>query len=214
MRAYVITCEEVPQSVEAASRCIASGLEFGVEVKQVRAVTPNDDPLSMFEARGWPRAHFLLSKYSKPLACMATLLSHHRLWQLCDLLGEPILVLEHDAVFVARPPNLTGICRGVCNLAHPSFGKWKTPNRGLGRLTSKHFFPGAHGYFIAPEGAKKLLDGMDDAQPTDVYLGRKRFPWLEEFYPWPIRCEDSFSTIQIEHGASAHHNKLEILDCW
>ncbi len=213
MRGIIITCMEIPESIKASARCAESGKRFGVDMCRSMAFTPKDRPDRIFEERGWPLEPFTVNRYCRAEPCMATLLSHHSLWELSSENDEPIIVCQHDAVFVSELPDLSE-CRGVCNLAHPSFGKWKTPKKGLGPLTSKHFLPGAHGYYVHPEGARKLIAGMHDAQPTDVYLGRKRFPWLEEFYPWPIKCDDSFSTIQVELGASAHHNKIEVLDCW
>jgi hypothetical protein len=32
------------------------------------------------------------------------------------------------------------------------------------------------------------------------------FPWLEEYYPWPVVVDDSFSTIQNQQGCLAKHN--------
>jgi hypothetical protein len=44
------------------------------------------------------------------------------------------------------------------------------------------------------------------SEPTDVYLNRDNFPFLEEHYPWPVEVEDTFSTIQDEAGLYAKHN--------
>ena len=43
------------------------------------------------------------------------------------------------------------------------------------------------------------------ARPTDIYLNINQFPWLEEYYPWPVEAKDTFSTIQHEGGCSAKH---------
>ena len=44
------------------------------------------------------------------------------------------------------------------------------------------------------------------AIPTDVYLNLDLFPFLEEYYPWPVEAQDSFSTIQNTNGCLAKHN--------
>ena len=44
------------------------------------------------------------------------------------------------------------------------------------------------------------------ARPTDVFLNIESFPWLEEYYPWPVKADDSFTTIQNEFGCYAKHN--------
>ena len=44
------------------------------------------------------------------------------------------------------------------------------------------------------------------ARPTDVFLNRDVMPWLQEYYPWPVECRDSFTTIQKTEGCLAKHN--------
>jgi len=211
MRAYVITLMDVPESVAVAQRCIDSGAEHGVKVMTMRAYAGKDDPKGMFKLAGWSWQGFEDNQWSRMLPCMATLLSHARIWQLCKITGAPYLILEHDAVITAPLPDLSGV-RGVCNLGKPSFGAFKSPRKGIGPLTSKRFFPGAHGYYVTPWGAEQLLEkAKTEAEPTDVFLNLDRFPFLTEFYPWPIECEDSFSTIQNEKGCRAKHREVKPL---
>ena len=40
----------------------------------------------------------------------------------------------------------------------------------------------------------------------NVFLHSKRFPFLEEYYPWPVEAIDSFTTIQNVAGCKAKHN--------
>jgi len=47
---------------------------------------------------------------------------------------------------------------------------------------------------------------QDYSRPTDIYLNVLNFPWLEEYYPWPVRVDDSFTTIQETAGCRAKHN--------
>jgi len=42
--------------------------------------------------------------------------------------------------------------------------------------------------------------------PTDVYLNIENFDFLEEYYPWVFRVNESFSTIQKEAGCRAKHS--------
>jgi hypothetical protein len=35
------------------------------------------------------------------------------------------------------------------------------------------------------------------------------FPWLEEYYPWPVEVKDSFTTIQKTEGCLAKHGYNE-----
>ena len=208
MQAYVITIMDMPESRRVAQRCIESGAAFGAWIETHPATTPADSPHDMFIARAWSSVGFDHNAFSRLHPCMATFISHSSLWQLCVDVDEPILIMEHDAVIKAPIPELEpGYL--VCNLGRPSFGHFETPPDGIGPLSSKRYFPGAHGYAIEPTGAAKLLaKAATDAQPTDVYLGLSRFPWLLEYHPWPIVCDDSFSTIQRERGCIAKHNKV------
>ena len=100
---------------------------------------------------------------------------------------------------------------GCCNLGRPSFGSFNRPEPGLGPLVSKRYFPGAHAYYLTPSGAGLLLAKCDQAEPTDIFLNKARFPWLQEFYPWPVVCEDSFTTIQKPRGCTSKHNAVEVI---
>ena len=52
-----------------------------------------------------------------------------------------------------------------------------------------------------------LLDKVaTHSEPTDVYLNRDNFPFLQEHYPWKVEVNDSFTTIQQERGVYAKHN--------
>ena len=76
----------------------------------------------------------------------------------------------------------------------------------IGHLISKPYFPGAHAYRLNKQGADLLINGIKNAKPTDVYLNKHWFPWLEEYNPWPVLCKDNFTTIQKEEGCLAKHN--------
>jgi GR25 family glycosyltransferase involved in LPS biosynthesis len=72
---------------------------------------------------------------------------------------------------------------------------------------SKRYFPGAHAYQVNPTGAQKLIDqARVYARPTDVFLNIDTFPWLQEYYPWPVEARDTFTTIQKTEGCLAKHN--------
>ena len=60
-----------------------------------------------------------------------------------------------------------------------------------------------------------MAQALMGARPTDVYLNIDTFPFLQEYYPWPVEARDSFTTIQSEMGCKAKHNfneKYEIVD--
>jgi len=189
-----------------------SGGKFGVEVEIHSAVTPDDQPLELVRRYGLSAARFRDNKYSRLEPCVATFLSHYELWWKCAKGTEKLLILEHDAVFHAGLPDLSEVI-GACSLGRPSFGSFVTPKEGLGPLTSKPYFPGAHAYVVTPPGAEKLIEAAErEACPTDIFLSVERFRWLQEFYPWPVVAEDRFTTIQKEEGCKAKHNRVEIIE--
>lgn len=210
MKAVVITVLSIPESVAAAQRCIASAATFGLEVEMFPAFIPADDPMAEFERRGWPTVKFTRNHYSRPMPCMSAFISHGRVWERCFTSGEEMVCLEHDAVMVRKLPD----CRlALCaNLGKPSFGRWKQPTCGVGPLVSKAHFPGAHAYFLHPGGAGELLRvAKQAAEPTDVFLSRKRFLWLKEAFPYSFECHEDFSTIQNPAGCQAKHRPVTIV---
>ena len=78
---------------------------------------------------------------------------------------------------------------------------------GVGPLTTKKYFPGAHAYMVSPTGARQLVDkSKTHAKPTDIFLNLGNFPWLQEYYPFVAKADDSFTTIQNKNGCTAKHN--------
>ena len=65
--------------------------------------------------------------------------------------------------------------------------------------------PGTHAYMISPSGAKLLLNKKETTTP-DLFLNKRDFPWIQEYYPWPIKADDNFTTIQNAKGSVAKHN--------
>lgn len=204
MKAYVIAIEGHAKSQQAADRCIESGKLFGVDIQKFDAITPEDDIEALAGMAGVPLYRFV-SKYSPTENALAAFMSHYSLWNLCAGSNEPIAIFEHDAVLTGalpQPPMFVG------NIGKPSYGRFNTPTTlGWGDLVSKPYFPGAHAYIVTPMGARMLIEkAVDDACTTDVYLDNRRFPWLQEYYPWVAEARDTFSTIQNENGCRAKHN--------
>lgn len=207
MKSFVITIEDIPESVAAAERCIASMPEFNVQ--KFKAVTPKNDPKRMLKERGINPDWFLSvdnGRYSKLLRCMAAFLSHHTLWEMCVADNVEYQIFEHDAVRVGNLPQVINH-RGTLNIGAPSYGTFQTPkNIGLNSLVSKPYFPGAHAYRMKPNAARAIVNhARDMACATDVFLNKENFPWLEEYYPWPVIAKDNFSTIQNQGGCHAKH---------
>lgn len=205
MQAYVITVMDNDKSVEAAKRCIKSAEKFNVECHHFAATTPKDDIKKKFEAEGINPKRFD-EQYSRLENCMSAFFSHYSLWKKCIEMGQQITIFEHDAVVVDRIPDFIDF-KGAVNLGKPSYGNFKTPKKmGVSTLTSKEYFPGAHAYRITSSAAKILVaHAKENAEPTDVFLRKENFAWLEEYYPWPVECQDYFTTIQHTKGCLAKH---------
>lgn len=209
MKAFVITIFENPESVKSAERCIETGKKYGQLVEMWKANSPRTvDIHKWFEQRSIPDRYFH-EEYSRLENCMAAFSSHYTLWQHCLKLQQPILVLEHDAVFVDKLPLVS---QGhVVNFGKPSYGDWQIPNFvGESKMFSKPYLPGAHAYKITPTAAEQLIiNATFEAGPTDLYIHSQRFGFVNEYYPWPIEVKDTFTTIQREMGCYAKHQYNE-----
>lgn len=207
MKAYVIAIPNIEESMACARRCIKSAAQHGVEVELKEGITPADDPQKIYEMKGISTERFKNNPFSRYESCISAFMSHHSLWEQCLDINEEVMVLEHDAVFVSDIPKTISFDK-VISLGKPSYGKFNTPPKlGINRLSSKPYFPGAHAYILNPLGAKELVSKAKTlAQPTDLFLNLSNFPWLQEYYPWPIEVKESFSTIQKLEGCQAKHN--------
>lgn len=215
MRAFVITIFGNEKSEAAAERCIESAKQFGIDVEKHRAITGKelleDGPFLNYAtwacinvtefAESW-------SRYENALACFC---SHHMLWGLSWVQKEPILILEHDAVFVSDPKLDELKFNKLLSIGKPSYGQFDLKdNPGIYPAFSKNngaYLGGAHAYIVKPDAAIELINkAREKALPTDIFLSRKTFPWLQELYPWPVIADDSFTTVQNEKGCIAKHN--------
>ena len=208
MKSYVITITTLPKSVEIANRCIESGKQFGIDVEIFPAITPKNNVYELAKVYGINIDAFD-ERFSRKENAIACFLSHYSLWKQCVDTNENIFILEHDAV-ITNKIDMNMNFKGVLSLGKPSYGKFTKPNNGISRLTSKDYLPGAHAYMINPMAANALINkSRIKAIPTDVFIDRRSFPWVEEFYPWPVEVQDSFSTVQKLSGCIAKHNYKE-----
>jgi glycosyl transferase family 25 len=208
MKTYVITITTLKNSLEVANRCIESGKKFGINIEMFPAITPKDKVYEIASKEGINISGFD-ERFSRKENAIACFLSHYSLWKKCAELNENIFILEHDAV-IKNKIDLNIQFKGVLSLGKPSYGKFITPAKGISRLTSKDYLPGAHAYMINPMAAEALINRSKiKAIPADLFMDRRSFPWIEEFYPWPVEVQDSFSTVQKLSGCIAKHNYKE-----
>lgn len=205
-KSFVITIKDLQKSEDAASRCIVSGIKQGLVIEKFYGYTPENDPIQILIENKMPVDGFK-EQYSYLESCVSAFLSHFALWQKCVEDNCQYIIFEHDAVLTNDIDYYVPFDKCI-NIGAPSYGKFNTPNfLGVGPLTSKRYFPGAHAYRLKPDGARELIkEAKKYPMPTDIFLNLDRFPWLQEQYPWPAKAVDSFTTIQRERGCLAKHN--------
>ena len=213
---FVITIQNLAESRKAAQRCIDSAGEFGYHATEWTATTPADKPLEILKARGWRTSTFTENRYSRPEPAAACFLSHASLWNYCQKTRQTIIIAEHDCVFTRPfPTELLGQSNPwACNLAKPSYGRWKQPTCGLSSMQHKpvpHYMGGATCYLVRPPAAHEFLRQATAAEPTDVYLNLMRFPFLRDFFPWLAEARPEISTVQREAGCAAKSDTVRIV---
>uniref|UniRef100_UPI003F6A2B05 glycosyltransferase family 25 protein n=1 Tax=Winogradskyella sp. TaxID=1883156 RepID=UPI003F6A2B05 len=125
MKAYIITLSQLPMSVTAADRCIKSS---NIPVEKFEAINP-DNAEKLLRDYGiqwnypWKGEEFDIKAGLKknayntanPLKRVACFLSHYTLWKKSIELNEPIMVLEHDAIFM-KPFDETAFIKAECDI--------------------------------------------------------------------------------------------------
>lgn len=205
MKNYVITIQSNHRSALAADRCIKSGKRHGTVIEIFNAITP-EDPLFLPLQKEIGNTVFFEERWSRKDRCIAAFLSHYSLWKMAMKSGEEVTVFEHDAYVEDKIPTVP--YNGLISFGAPSYGKFITPKKlGVNPLTSKRYLPGAHCYRVSPAAAEILVaEAQSVPRPTDLFINIDTFPFVQEYYPWPVRSMDGFSTIQNEHGCKAKHN--------
>ena len=131
MQAYIITIPNNKISIEAANRCINTSVEYKNEfsIKTYDAVTPDTVQQELRKHKvdwKWPWEGAVtdlqtgLVKQSYPTAVKAKRvscsLSHLNLWKECIQVRAPILILEHDAMFL-RKLDYNDYIKDICEIA-------------------------------------------------------------------------------------------------
>ena len=208
MKGYVVTLMNLSESIAVANRCIDSGKKFGVDVELFAAVW-KDIALDELSKEGLKLGKWDES-FSNTDAVVGNFIAQYRIWKKIVESNQPGIVLEHDAIFIANVPDLEN--KGdIINLGFPSYGRYISKSTsGIYPMFSKTggYIPGAHGYYVTPIGAKELIAKAKTlgAWPCDLFLNKRHFPNIKEAYPWIIKADDSFTTIQKRKGCAAKHN--------
>ena len=129
MISFVITLENHEYSEAKAQRCIETAEFFGLAVQRFKAVGSAVALEVMGEAglrwtwtqsavRFCHKTGLRQHPYGDLLPKIGCSLSHYLLWQRCVELDQPILILEHDAVFLRPLPEIE--FNGICQINDPA----------------------------------------------------------------------------------------------
>ena len=231
MKAFVITLKDNGYSNEVADRCIASATKFGLVVEKFYGVdreqakqfmhdeglewtwANNDTEIMKCEKTGLRMHPYGSTDIRAKIGCS---MSHYVLWKKCVELDEPILILEHDSVFLQALPEIE--FNGICQINDPtsatrkgSLWSSKMKARGTTGVHSKtwiteeneRYIPdglaGNSAYLIKPWAAQELIDKFHEigVWPNDATMCQQLFPYLEEYYPFitkPIQGKSTTTT--------------------
>lgn len=205
-----------------ASRCVESARQFGVDVELWWAVTA-DEAQAVMERNGlkwtWARGN------TAPAVCPVTGLrqhpyktrdnrmrfacsmSHYMLWQKCVELDEPVMILEHDAVFIRSLPPITfpysAIMLNDPRGATPRGDQWarRIEAKGPGIHPKTVVFEdhemvpdglaGNSAYIIAPHAAAACVAACEHlgVWPNDATMCRQIVGGLRECYPFVTKVQ-------------------------
>jgi hypothetical protein len=223
MKAYVIMIRGNAYSEACAQRCVDSADKYGIAVEKFHAV-PKEDARRLMEIHGlkwtWPTEkpdvcpHTGLKRHLYPTtdlnARIGCAMSHYSLWKYGQAYNEPLLILEHDAVFINPLPEVTPNF-GATMLNDP-FGA--TPRGGWWKRKIEARGPGIHpktvvfedgrpdglagnsAYLISAEAAGRCVDLYHTigVWPNDATLCRQLVPDLMEVYPFVTEARQTKST--------------------
>jgi GR25 family glycosyltransferase involved in LPS biosynthesis len=220
--AFVITLEGHEYSEAKATRCIESAAEFGIKAEKFKAIDQDQAFQSMAEhGLRWTWANGNISNSTCPITGLAQhpygdlaskigcSMSHYLLWQHCVNTQEPILILEHDAVFLRALPEIE--FKGVCMINDPAGathrGEWWSEHmtrRGTGVFSKTMVMSGKRpdglagnsAYLIKPHAAQELISAFHalGVWPNDATACIQLFPYLQELFPFVTRVEQTQST--------------------
>lgn len=226
MKAFVITLFSDKYSVDSARNTIASARRMSddLHIEMVKAKTPKQVeewsytyPLQgvVSKQHGMDLVGYVAKDHKKIMACA---LSHLKLWDLCVKEKEPIMILEHDAVFFRkfRPTKiLNEIADGEIVMINDPRGATRRGNLYHDNILKKDFgvncidgvnmpdennpdgLAGNSAYVITPKAAKQAADLQRKIGlwPNDALLCKQFFPrQLKSYYPYITRVEQSYST--------------------
>jgi len=190
MKAFVIILQESEHSRTVGKDAVEAANKFGIYPEVHNGVLGYNSP-EVFRRYGITR--FMTRDIIDNPGHQGCFLSHFEVWMKCVKLNEPVIVLEHDGVFIRElPEDILEKFDGVLKLDPydvyddiPTYLKrveeslsqpvdvWHQPARNTWHGVGE-FIWGGYGYIIKPQAASALIDFARrfGAAPTDVHIGR------------------------------------------
>lgn len=187
VKAYTIVLRGHDISENISIEAVAAAAQHNVELQIHDAVVGYDAP-PIFEQYGITR--FLNAAFLNMPGHHGCFLSHFQLWKKCVELDEPILITEHDGIFIRDiPKDVNDHYTDVLRL--DSYQAWKPEYEQLVQQSlsepigykrpephsktygSGPYCVGYYGYMIKPSGAQKLIDHAINigANATEMHIG-------------------------------------------
>lgn len=228
MKALVITLASNEYSNVVADRCVQTAAQVGVQVEKFYGVE-KEQAIATMEKYGlsWTWAidnthartcpvtglyqfPYTTSDFRAKVGCS---MSHYLAWIKCVESKEPLLILEHDAVFIRPLPDIQ--FNGICQINDPAGATrkgtwWSQQMKARGGegtfektwITTKnerHIPDGLAGnsaYLIKPWAAQELINKYHElgVWPNDAMMCKQLFPYLEEYYPFVVETRQEKST--------------------
>ena len=187
-KTFVIALKDHPVSMKQLDDCLISGKNFNWNLEVFWGVYGNTLTKESWNSKN------IISHMKRP-GQQGCFFSHLLLWEKCQQINEPIIILEHDAIIQNTWKSLE-INDSLIKLHRhyrkdPQNNKWRHPVTGL-------WSPSTHAYCITPNHANQLISLAKKigAFPADVFMGDKiiRVELLGE--PELVARQNTFSTTE------------------
>lgn len=221
MKAFIITLMKDVWSLSYAERCLQSiqDTESDIEATLFDATTPE----TIFPvAWTWPtgkkitcsKTNLLLTPYktydnNKRIAAAQ---SHYKLWKHCVGINEPIMILEHDAIFTHKfeAPSTT-LNVGAYSINDPKGATFKSKDysnkvkEGFNTVpwvapeNIPQGLPGHSAYVITPWAARNIIEKQDSIGwwPNDAIMCKQLCEWLYVYKPFFTKTQGVKSTTSL-----------------
>jgi hypothetical protein len=221
MKAYIITIYTNKDSFVSASKCLHSIKETDsdLEAQFYNATTPEN----LFDISWtWPtdkkikcaKTNLLLKPYKTydNKKRIAAAQSHYKLWKHCVDIDEPIMILEHDAIFIRKfEAPITTADIGAYSINDPKGATFKSKdysnklNEGFNSVpwvapeNIPQGLPGHSAYVITPWAAQDIIKKQDSIGwwPNDAIMCKQLCEWLYVYKPFFTKTQGTKSTTSL-----------------